>query len=135
MTNNQPPLPDGGEDIIQQVEAYTMAGISRAVLRGCIDRGELRVADRLGSRGSVRLYRSDVVRLMVERKWPGAANARAVPAQRDDGGCGDCPLRARLHDADARLHEAELRHQEELRREADRFQRLRHAFDVVVGQR
>ncbi|MFI2761366.1 hypothetical protein ACH5A3_21230 [Streptomyces echinatus] len=126
MTNSQPPLPEGDDDIIQQVEAYTMAGISRAVLRGCIDRGELRIADNLGSRGSARLYRSDVVRVMKEKKWPGTP---VVPAQADGGDCSGCVAWR------ARFLEAEQRHEEELRREADRFERLKDAFDAAVGRR
>ena len=123
MANNQMPLPEGDGDIIQQVEAYTMAGISRAILRGCIDRGELRIADYLGSRGSARLYRSDVARLMVERKWPGA---RVVPVQADGGECAGC---AALR---ARLREVEQRHEEERRRDADTMQRLRDGFAAAT---
>jgi len=88
MANNQMPLPEGEGDIIQQVEAYAMAGVTRAVLRGCIDRGELRIADHLGSRGSARLYRSDVARLMVAKKWPGAAGT--LPAQTAGDECRHC---------------------------------------------
>lgn len=126
MTNNQPPLPEGDEDIIQQVEAYTMAGITRAMLRGSIDRGELRIADYLGSRGSARLYRSDVVRLMVERKWPGA---RAVPAQVDGDACRGCVGWR------ARLQEVEQRHEEVLRLAEYRFQQMSDAFDAVMRRR
>lgn len=88
MTNSQTPPSDGEDDIIQQVEAYTMAGVTRAVLRGCIDRGELRIADHLGSRGSARLYRSDVARLMVKRGWAGSAVS--VPAQTASDECRRC---------------------------------------------
>jgi len=88
VTNNQTPRPEGGDDIIQQVEAYTMAGVTRAVLRGCIDRGELRIADHLGSRGSARLYRSDVARLMAERGWSGSV--AAVPSQAVGDECRRC---------------------------------------------
>jgi hypothetical protein len=134
MANNQMPLPEGDGDIISQAEAYTMAGISRAVLRGCIDRGELRIADRLGARGSVRLYRSDVARLMGERKWPGSAATQALPAQADGGVCVECvALRARLQEADRRYQESELRHQEERRRDAELIQRLRDAFNLVTS--
>ncbi|MFH8336934.1 hypothetical protein [Streptomyces sp. AM6-12] len=133
MTDNQTPRSEGDGDIIQQVEAYTMAGVTRAVLRGCIDRGELRIADRLGSRGSARLYRSDVARLMVERKWPGG---RAVPAQADGDACSGCvALRARLQEAEQRHQEAEQRHKEERRRDADRFQQMSDAFDAAMGRR
>lgn len=66
-----------------------MAGVSRAILRGCIDRGELRIADHLGSRGSARLYRSDVSRLMAERKWPGESPG-ALPTQADGERCRRC---------------------------------------------
>ncbi|MEV0015416.1 hypothetical protein [Streptomyces tendae] len=109
MANNQAPLAEGNRDIIQQSEAYTMAGITRATLRGCIDRGELRIADHHGSRGSARLYRSDVVRLMTERKWPGADGSGVVPAQAEGNACRDCAVlraevrtlkQARVKDAD-----------------------------------
>lgn len=118
MENNQMSLPESENDVISQAEAYTMAGISRAILRGCIDRGELRIADHLGSRGSVRLYRSDVARLMAERRWPGAAAASAQPAPADGGECGQCTaMRMEVRS----LHEAR-------QRDADTMQRLRDAL-------
>ncbi|MGW7820130.1 hypothetical protein ACWGLF_18830 [Streptomyces puniciscabiei] len=121
MANNQSPLPED-DDIIHQVEAYTMAGITRAALRGCIDRGELRIADYLGSRGSARLYRSDVARLMVERKWPGPASARAVPAQADDD-CRQCAgLRAEVRTL-----------QEDKRRDSETIRRLRDALAAATA--
>jgi hypothetical protein len=110
MANNQMPLLEGEDDIIQQVEAYTMAGVSRAVLRGCIDRGELRIADHLGSRGSARLYRSDLVRLMAERKWPGASPVGVLPTQAVSDECRQCSgLLAevsRLKESNRRLRDA-----------------------------
>jgi len=106
MATNQMPLPSGEEEIIQQAQAYRLAGITRAVLRGCIDRGELRIADHNGSRGSARLYRSDVLRLMEEKGWPGAAGA-GVPAQAGPGDrCAEC----------ARLREARAQDGETIRR-------------------
>jgi hypothetical protein len=90
MANNQMPLPSGEEEIITQAQAYMLAGVTRAVLRGCIDRGELRMADHHGSRGSARLWRSDVLRLSEEKGWPGAAGA-VVPSQAGSGGgCAEC---------------------------------------------
>ncbi|MGW5333607.1 hypothetical protein [Streptomyces bauhiniae] len=106
MANPQVPLPQGEEEIIQQSTAYQLAGITRAVLRGCIDRGELRIADHKGSRGSARLYRGDVVRLAAERGWPGSGSP-VVPAQSvSGGGCPEC----------GRLREARLRDAETIRR-------------------
>lgn len=108
MANNQMPLPQGEDEIIQQSEAYKMAGITRAVLRGCIDRGELRIADYLGSRGSARLYRSDVARLMSERRWPG--ETAAVPAQAAGEECHRChglaAENAQLRESNRRLRDA-----------------------------
>jgi hypothetical protein len=122
MANNQMPLPGREDDIIQQSEAYSMAGITRAVLRGCLDRGELRIADHLGSRGSARVYRSDVARLMAEKKWPGTAGARPIPEQGDGTACRDCAaLRAEIRS----LKEARAR-------DADKMQRLRDAFDAAI---
>lgn len=115
MANNQMPLLEGEDDIIQQAEAYTMAGVTRAVLRGCIDRGELRIADQLGSRGSARVYRSDVARLMMERKWPGAAPV-GVPAQADGDGCRRCAVL-----------------QAELVQLRESHRRLRAAFDAATA--
>ncbi|MGW3135931.1 hypothetical protein [Streptomyces sp. NPDC001139] len=115
MANNQMPLIEGDDDIIQQVEAYAMAGVTRAVLRGCIDRGELRIADHLGSRGSARVFRSDVARLMVERKWPGAVSG-SVPAQADGEGCRRCAV---LQTEMAQLRES--------------HRRLRAAFDAATA--
>lgn len=110
MANNQPPLPEGDDEIIQQVEAYRMAGVTRAVLRGCLDRGELRIADYMGSRGSARVYRSDVQRLMAEKGWPGQAGTVALPAQATAEDCRQCPgLRAeigRLQESNRRLRDA-----------------------------
>jgi hypothetical protein len=110
MANNQMPLIEGDEDIIQQVEAYSMAGVSRAVLRGCIDRGELRIADHKGSRGSARLYRSDVLRLASEKGWSTSSGMRAVPTQASGDECRQCSeLRAaRMRDAETirRLRDA-----------------------------
>ncbi|WP_405554298.1 hypothetical protein [Streptomyces sp. NBC_01171] len=99
MANQQVPLPQGEEEIIQQSTAYQLAGITRAVLRGCIDRGELRTADHHGSRGSARVYRADVVRLMAERGWPGPGSPM-VPAQ--SMGSEGCPECGRLREARAR---------------------------------
>ncbi|MCX4994281.1 hypothetical protein [Streptomyces longwoodensis] len=105
MANNQPALPTGEDEIIQQVQAYTLAGITRAMLRGCIDRGELRIADHNGSRGSARVYRADVLRLMEEKGW--RAPAGKVPAQGAPGGqCVEC----------ARLREARQQDAETIRR-------------------
>ncbi|MGI5408693.1 hypothetical protein ACQEV9_18105 [Streptomyces chartreusis] len=108
MANNQMPLPQGEDDIIQQSEAYRMAGVTRAVLRGCIDRGELRVADHLGSRGSARLYRSDVARLMAERRWPG--ETVVLPAQAAGDDCRRCcgleAENAQLRESNRRLRDA-----------------------------
>lgn len=110
MTNNQMPLIEGNDDVIQQVEAYTMLGITRAVLRGCIDRGELRIADHRGARNSARLYRSDVVRLAGEKGWTGEAVSRPLPTQSSGDDCRGCSeLRAaRLRDAETirRLRDA-----------------------------
>jgi hypothetical protein len=109
MANNQMPLPEGEDEIIQQAEAKRMAGVTRAVLRGCIDRGELRIADHLGSRGSARLYRSDVARLMAERKWPGDAPG-VIPAQAAGEECRRCAgLQAeiaQLRETNRRLRDA-----------------------------
>ncbi|MFG3276207.1 hypothetical protein [Streptomyces luteogriseus] len=125
MANNQTPLPEGEGDIITQAEAYEMAGVSRAVMRGCIDRGELRVADRLGSRGSVRLWRSDVARLMVEKKWPGAAVGRPISEQSNGTACREC---AAVRSENKALQEAHAR-------DAETIQMLRDAFDVVTRRR
>lgn len=143
MANNQMPLLQGEEEIIQQADAYVMAGITRAVLRGCIDRGELRIADHKGSRGSARLYRSDVVRLMAEKGWPGATGAN-VPAQQTGGdGCREhecVALRAELRnelrsvqDALQREQEARQRDQEALRKVEDTNCRLRDAFNAATA--
>ncbi|MEV5368973.1 hypothetical protein AB0N12_06370 [Streptomyces albogriseolus] len=117
MANNQMPSPEGDQDIISQAEAYTMAGISRAVLRGCMDRGELRIADNLGSRGSARLFRSDVARLMAERRWPGqAAGGQEAEASADGKQCGGClVLRAEVRT----LQESQGRDRETIRRLRD----------------
>lgn len=116
MANNQMPLPEGDDDIIQQAEAYTMAGITRAMLRGCIDRGEFRIADYNGSRGSARLYRSDVARLMTEKQWPGAAGAGDVTARSDADRCRECSgLRAEVRS----LQEGRVRDGETIRRLRD----------------
>ncbi|MEU6490376.1 hypothetical protein ABZ890_08280 [Streptomyces sp. NPDC046984] len=124
VINNQTSLMDGEGDIINQVEAYTMAGISRAVLRGSIDRGELRVADNLGSRGSARLYRSDVVKLMAERKWPGLPESQPAAAQTASEPCPRCPsLLAQLERVNA-----------ELQRQKDDFGRLKASFDAAFAR-
>ncbi|MCI3153209.1 hypothetical protein ELQ39_15860 [Streptomyces sp. GB4-14] len=118
MTTNQMPLPSGEDEIITQAQAYEMAGITRAVLRGCIDRGELRIADHKGSRGSARLYRSDVLRVADEKGWPGATGA-VVPAQPvSGGGCAEC----------VRLREGR-------RRDADTIGRLQDALIAATRQR
>lgn len=109
MANNQTPRLEGEDEIITQAEAYTMAGISRAVLRGCMDRGELRIADQLGSRGSARLYRSDVARLMAERQWPGGTPG-VIPAQAAGEECRRCSglqaEAAQLRESNRRLRDA-----------------------------
>ncbi|MFF5795773.1 hypothetical protein [Streptomyces albogriseolus] len=118
MANNQMPSPEGDQDIISQAEAYTMAGISRAVLRGCIDRGELRIADNHGSRGSARLFRSDVARLMAERRWPGQAapGGQETEAAMDGKQCSGClVLRAEVRT----LQESQGRDKETIRRLRD----------------
>jgi hypothetical protein len=101
MANDQMHLPHGDEEIIQQVEAYTMAGITRAVLRGCIDRGELRIADHKGSRGSARLYRADVLRLMTEKGWRGPTGAPLLPQQMGGDGCRECAVMREARQRDA----------------------------------
>ncbi|MEU6496426.1 hypothetical protein ABZ890_39620 [Streptomyces sp. NPDC046984] len=106
MANNQMRLPQGDEEIIQQAEAYRMAGVTRAVLRGCIDRGELRVADAKGSKGSARLYRAEVLRLMTEKGWAGAKSELAPPSSPGGEECREC----------TRLHEARQRDAETIRR-------------------
>jgi hypothetical protein len=119
MANNQMPLPSGEGEIITQAQAYALAGVTRAVLRGCIDRGELRMADHHGSRGSARLWRSDVLRLAEEKGWPGAAAGGVVAAPAVQGeGCAEC----------ARLREAR-------RRDADTMERLRDALMTVTAPR
>lgn len=109
-------LLNGEEEIITQAEAYEMAGITRSVLRGCLDRGELRTADRKGARGSVRLFRSDVVRLMAEKGWPGTSAGSALPQQASAGACPRCPA-----------HEAEAR------RSAETIRRLRDALAAATA--
>lgn len=116
MANNQMPLLNGEEEIITQAEAYEMAGITRAMLRGCLDRGELRTADHKGARGSARLFRADVVRLMAEKGWPGASAGGVLPQQTSAGACSRCSVL-----------------EAEARRSAETIRRLRDALAAATA--
>jgi hypothetical protein len=83
MANNQPPLPNGEDEILTQAEAYRFMGVSRAVLRGFLERKELPVADENGVKGAARVKRSDVLRLMEKRGL--APRTAAVPEQKAEG--------------------------------------------------
>ncbi|MEU8723543.1 hypothetical protein [Streptomyces antimycoticus] len=123
MASNQMPLPHGGEEIIQQVEAYKMAGVSRAMLRGCIDRGELRIADHRGTKGSPRVYRTDVARLMAEKGWPGASEPATPSQSSGDEGCRGCIAL-----------QAEVKSLREMqKRDEDTMRRLRNAFAAATA--
>ncbi|MFI7315168.1 hypothetical protein [Streptomyces hygroscopicus] len=123
MVNDQMPLPHGGEEIIQQSEAYKMAGVTRAILRGCIDRGELRIADHRGTKQSARVYRADVVRLMAEKGWPSASEPAVSPQPPGDEGCRGCvALRAEVKN----LREMQ-------KRDEDTIRRLRNAFAAATA--
>ncbi|MFJ9214253.1 helix-turn-helix domain-containing protein [Streptomyces sp. NPDC102264] len=86
MANNQMPLPDG-EEIMSQAEVYRMLGVTRSTLRGFLDRGELRIADNRGNKGSVRIARSEVLRFMADQGIK-PAQVADVPAQAT--GCARC---------------------------------------------
>lgn len=124
MANNQMPLPSGEDEIITQAQAYEMAGVTRAVLRGCLDRGELRVADRKGARGAARLFRSDVVRLAAEKGWPGAAGTYVLSQRTVEDECARCPRQAEV-----------VALQEARRRDADTIDRLQDALLAATRPR
>ncbi|MFF9123189.1 hypothetical protein ACF09J_07805 [Streptomyces sp. NPDC014889] len=126
MANDQMHLPHGEEEIIQQVEAYTMAGITRAVLRGCIDRGELRIADHHGSRGSARLFRADVARLMAEKGWRGPSPAASpLPQEKVGDVCRQRECTER-RDKIRALEEAQ-------RQDAETIRRMRIALNALTS--
>ncbi|MFJ4735267.1 hypothetical protein ACIP6V_23840 [Streptomyces sp. NPDC088770] len=126
MANDQMHLPQGEEEIIQQVEAYTMAGITRAMLRGCIDRGELRIADHKGSRGSARLFRADVARLMAEKGWRGPSPAvSSLPQQT----VGDICRRRECAEGRDKIRALE----EEQRQDAETIRRMRIALNALTS--
>ncbi|MFE4658136.1 hypothetical protein ACFRFJ_15805 [Streptomyces hydrogenans] len=86
MSTNQMALPDGESEIITQAEAGRLMGVTRAVLRGYLDRGELQAVDELGNKGSRRVARADVLSLMTQR---GISVAGERVAAGDDG-CRGC---------------------------------------------
>lgn len=107
MTNNQIPLPEGEDEILTQAEAYRMMGVSRAVLRGLLERGDLKPADHNGPRGAARVRRSDVAALMESR---GLKPMVVVPSQPGQGACRGCEVLReqvrRLRDDLARMERA-----------------------------
>ncbi|MCR8574708.1 hypothetical protein [Streptomyces sp. Isolate_219] len=64
MDRKQSPIPD---EVMSQSAAYRLMNVTRAMFRGYLDRGEIRAVDYLGARGSARVLRSDVLRLMSEK--------------------------------------------------------------------
>jgi hypothetical protein len=92
------PLPDGESEILTQAEAFRLMGVSRAVGRGFLDRGELTPVDHNGVKGSARLARADVLHLVKQRGLP-APLERATAVE-----VGECPRCSALERKVAELH-------------------------------
>jgi hypothetical protein len=87
VNGNQAQMRFADDEVMSQTAAYRLMNVSRAVLRGLLDRGELCAVDYHGARGSARVLRSEVQRFMQER---GMALADRETLHAAEAKCSNC---------------------------------------------